>query len=1327
MHTPNVAEHFKAGDLKPLSSVTVELTNLPNNVTTREIYNSMARLRLCITRIDILDKNARDRCRRARVIIEPVPRDWPPWGRSSGFFTLKRSEGQPPVKVHVGVLSTRGIHDTVKTPLDMLAPREHTIRPQGLLFGMMADEGTMYEMPQYNYQGVGLSIQFFRRFIEFTFGIGLQRTGVKLYKIPIKFTHIKKLIRISHEDGTWALVICLPSPPEIFMKLTDAIAIQQTHDDELPFWQEKDLWLRQSQISHKPHLAKNLPKTLENRPENLNIGRWTTYYFRMSPESLRSWELVESRLTDYDIKVEHPSKFRLVKPSQITAWTLLAANDINKSSRSTSNADLLGSTQNIILPFEVRYQLEACISQGLLCEHSIDACFLKKLTSFGTERARMMLEGVADGNVPYYQPMAIFDEPKILNYWPSAKVPPHAAMIRKVVVTPTTMYVKTPTVELTNRVLRQYSDLNDNFLRVQFTDEVTFGKIWSDQVSKKSDELYLHVHRVLRNGIVAGGRHFHLLAWSNSQFREHGAFFFCPTPHVTCDDIRDWMGDFKHIESVGKFTARMGQCFTTTRQVSGIGMPKIMPISDIKIKKNGKKWTFTDGAGKISTFYAQMIAHDHNLPDTPSCLQVRIAGSKGILVVWPDVPSGEVHIRPSQQKFQGPYNGIEVIKVSRYSHATLNKQIIPILNCLGVEDDVFIDLLEEELKDYDEAMCSSIKAAELLRHRVDENQITLVMAEMVEAFMDTKEPFLHTMLHLWKCWALQRLKQKAAISVKKSAFLYGCVDEAGVLRGYSEDQDTKAKNVDSLPQIFLQVPIDGSEAPNATSYRVITGVCVVGRNPSLHPGDVRVVEAVDHAKLRHLRDVVVFPQKGDRDIPSMCSGGDLDGDDYFIIWDQRLIPTEWNFKPMDHDADDAKPSKTAAVTMEHVCSFFAQYMKNDSLGLIATAHVAWADKVGPKHTDCIELAKLHSKAVDYVKSGSPAVMHKRLNPKSFPHFTERTSKTYRSEKPLGRIYDRVKTVRFDPIYDMAFDGHILSRFDLSANELTKAREVKGKYDIAMRRLMGRHENPVTEFEIWSTFILSKPRVGSDYKLREEVGREVASLKDRFRSICAEAVTGIERKDMFFSYSLIDLEKLDRFVAAMYTVTHDEVEEALRARESPVIDDDGNKIADDQGSGFPMPLISFPWLFHRELSRISAGGRPPTRQWKQACDGSQTVTTAASGPQAEPDTEATSQPAACVTSSVIMEDSTIARKKEGDEGEDQDYVRTSSGQIIYRGETLDLFHTLTPSSPQSAKDKDKEEEAGELPDEIQFEEVEVDNEEDMEEDALDALTRLIGGI
>ncbi|KAJ4413019.1 hypothetical protein N0V82_008607 [Gnomoniopsis sp. IMI 355080] len=1329
--------------LRNIVSLRIKLIGLPRDITTQEIYNSLTQHGLQIGKVDILENDAGTRLGTADVYIEPAPSRWPPWNGTENVCTITRRDSSSFVS-NVQILRTTLLNASTRTPLNFNVPLQKSFECSGLMFGMMASEDSMFKLPQYEYRNVRLDFQFSRLTIQLTFNVDLgARWGVKFFKIPIEFAHIKKVVSVNQKEGDGCvLIIQLPSAPKLFAKQADVSA---SHDDSVSFWQEQDAWQRQLEITDQPHRAKHSPAQLQKNRMTIDICRWTTYYLDIetSVDQSGMGDLI-NRMNDYNVDVGTLDKFDLVQPGEPVCKLL-------DGTESKTSWDLFNTVH---LPFEIRYQLEACITLGLFNEYSITADFLDRLlTDEATgkprdiDRVRMMLEGVADQGIPYYDPMDIFNEPKVVHYWPTVRLPSQAAMVRRAVITPTGMYLKTPGVELTNRVLRKYSDLTDRFLRVQFTDELTFGKIWSCQGSRQSDELYTRVLRVLLNGIKVGDRHYKILAWSNSQFREHGAFFFCDNDHVTCDDIREWMGDLKHIRSVGKFAARMGQCFTTTRQLHGISVPKIVGIEDIQRKADGHMWEFTDGVGKISPFFAQMIAHEQNMADTSSCFQMRMGGCKGVLVVWPDVPANEVHIRPSQEKFKAPYNGLETIKVSTYSQATLNRQIIPILSCLGVEDQVFMELLEEELREYEDAMTDPSKAATLLRQRIDENHISLVLAEMAETFMAGQEPFLWTVLRLWKCWALQRLKFKAAISVKKSAFLYGCVDELGVLRGHSKSTEGQAeRNEDMLPQIFLQVPREGCDPNNRNSYTVVTGICVVGRNPSLHPGDLRVVQAVDVPGLRHLRDVVVFPQNGDRDIPSMCSGGDLDGDDFFVLWDERLLPKQWNSPPMHHDAESSAGNDIPHdIAINDMCAFFAQYMKNDSVGLVATAHVAWADKLGSQSEKCIQLAKLHSMAVDYSKSGIPAFIHKSLNAKVFPHFMERKakSKNYKSYKPVGRIYDRVNVKKFTPAYELPFDERILERFELTSEELSKAKEVKAKYDIAMRRLMGQHECPVSEFEIWSTFVLSKPRVGTDYKLAEQIGRDVSSLKDRFRIICGEAVRGVETNSTTFSYGGIDLAQLDRFVAAMYKVTHEEVQAALAAREVPIVHEEG-KIAYNQGEDFSMPLISFPWLFPKELARIANGGVPVT--WNRKTNGSDKKAVGELSPKS-------STKIAALLDAKPKQEQVVVDGKNRDSSDtcciegvaSKDDVRTTTGQVVRRGEILRLFteqgetieasctslRSTTPapimepslqiSSPR-AKKEEEEEETSNNGDEIEI----AGSDDDDDGDVLDAMARRLAG-
>jgi RNA-dependent RNA polymerase len=132
-------------------------------------------------------------------------------------------------------------------------------------------------------------------------------------------------------------------------------------------------------------------------------------------------------------------------------------------------------TQDYTLPFEVRYQLEVCLSHGMINEYNITSEFLDTLVRRAANDPKMtthILEYVAEKEKRVYDPMAIFKIPEAASYSKSIKIPHYCAFSRKVTITPTTMYLSSPTVETTNRVIRKYAQAHgDRFLRVQFTDE----------------------------------------------------------------------------------------------------------------------------------------------------------------------------------------------------------------------------------------------------------------------------------------------------------------------------------------------------------------------------------------------------------------------------------------------------------------------------------------------------------------------------------------------------------------------------------------------------------------------------------------------------------------------------------------------------------------------------------------------------------------------------------------------------------------------------------------------------------------------------------------
>ena len=181
---------------------------------------------------------------------------------------------------------------------------------------------------------------------------------------------------------------------------------------------------------------------------------------------------------------------------------------------------------------------------------------------------------------------------------------------------------------------------------------------------------------------------------------------------------------------------------------------------------------------------------------------------------------------------------------------------------------------------------------------------------------------------------------------------------------------------------------------------------------------------------------------------------------------------------------------------------------------------------------------------------------------------------YHSGKILGQLYDKVEIVNFVPQWQEPFDKRILRAYVLEDAILKAARQAKSQYDTAMKRLMAQQEIR-TEFEIWSTFVLSKPKVGSDYKMQEEVGRLSESLKDQFRAVCIGKAGSKE------------FEVLGPFVAAMYKVTKEELDIALaECREMKSVN--GRQVPKRNMEPKYMPLITFPWLFEKELGRIATG-------------------------------------------------------------------------------------------------------------------------------------------
>lgn len=310
-------------------------------------------------------------------------------------------------------------------------------------------------------------------------------------------------------------------------------------------------------------------------------------------------------------------------------------------------------------------------------------------------------------------------------------------------------------------------------------------------------------------------------------------------------------------------------------------------------------------------------------------------------------------LRRSMIKFTGSNaSDIEICgSASRPHPMYLNRQYIKILEDLGVNPNVFMELQNDAVERLRRTTLSAVNAASFLeREFVGKTaRLPFLIRKLYHiGFEFLEDSFLRGTIELAVLSQLRELKYRSRIFVEQGVTLYGVMDETNAL---------------AEGEIYCR-----------TDKGTIIGKVAITRPPALHPGDIQVANAVnvpEESPLNALHNCIVFSQQGQRDLPSQLSGGDLDGDRYSVIYDPCLIPPRV-VTPADYprvaSTDIGRP-----VTRKDMTDFFIDFMENDQLGRIASIHTQLADRNygGTQHPDCITLAAMHSTAVDFSKTGIP--------------------------------------------------------------------------------------------------------------------------------------------------------------------------------------------------------------------------------------------------------------------------------------------------------------------------------------------------------------------
>ncbi|KAI7282398.1 hypothetical protein KC345_g3573 [Hortaea werneckii] len=334
-----------------------------------------------------------------------------------------------------------------------------------------------------------------------------------------------------------------------------------------------------------------------------------------------------------------------------------------------------------------------------------------------------------------------------------------------------------------------------------------------------------------------------------------------------------------------------------------------------------KPMEMNDGCSAISVGAMKVIQRMKNWSHLPCVVQGRIAGAKG---VWYLVPGEDIfiHISESQVKVKHTLADIQadpdlrtlnVVTCSGPAkHSILHHLFLPTLRDRGVSEKAIIDLVRKQVKLDGETFLNAINdALALVRYvfyakgimgsrarlngvvphiagspTADDEAILMLTA----AGLEPKTCAYSRKIVLRMGRGVFDLEAKRfKIQLKRSTTLFGICDPTGTLKpgeihlGFSNPMED-----DQTGEIWSTLH----------GWNVL-----VARNPLLRNSDMQKARVVFRPELAYLHDVVVFSAQGPRPLAGKLSGGDHDGDTFWVCWEPTVVdpfmnaPAPWSTRP----------------------------------------------------------------------------------------------------------------------------------------------------------------------------------------------------------------------------------------------------------------------------------------------------------------------------------------------------------------------------------------------------------------------------------------------
>ncbi|KAF2148322.1 hypothetical protein K461DRAFT_324684 [Myriangium duriaei CBS 260.36] len=416
-----------------------------------------------------------------------------------------------------------------------------------------------------------------------------------------------------------------------------------------------------------------------------------------------------------------------------------------------------------------------------------------------------------------------------------------------------------------------------------------------------------------------------------------------------------------------------------------------------------------DGCSRLSVAAAKQICERLNLSRPwPVAFQGRLNGAKGIWTIaapydtqdgiWIDVNESQLKVKPREADLDdrtcepGRWT-FELVAYSTMPSASyLYLDFLPILEDRGVKREIIIGIIAQQLNMDFDGLMQSLKSSSDLRTwmatsfasketRDRENGIAWVAGlpkedhEKAVLLLDngfsalsnrTLAAYMSKQVGRWAQDMLERLR----IRSDKAVMPFGIADPRECLQP------------GEVCLNFSELTGDGKAS--------LQGEVLVARLPALRRSDIQKVRAVFRPDLSDLKDVVIFPCKGQIPLAAKLQGGDYDGDKFWVCWDDRLVapfknaPIPPNIYSMEHygiekntetvgellgltkDTAMEQPLRLDLMVKRAVESAF----EDDMLGRVTNAHRRLAYKLNKlDHSDVEHLANVHDLIIDSKKNG----------------------------------------------------------------------------------------------------------------------------------------------------------------------------------------------------------------------------------------------------------------------------------------------------------------------------------------------------------------------